>query len=750
MSGQRTKIDDLYDALKKDGAVSKSREYFNSKMLAPGEEGYKNRLQLYNALKEDGAIESETYEEFASKLGLHAVEKGAAKDDGTQTATASPSDQQQSKPQNNTQSAAKAGGQQNAKQSAQQSVPSQYVTPSKDPKETAQRLLTNMPPQASRNNPTQQKNVMPLEQRKKLWTWQNITIPTTEAEYKTFMRRLKEEDKRVRDRNDPDEIEAFKGFVNDLNKEQIRIKKGGKVAVKTGNRSFGEGDGLEVRPFGYSKADFSKELQGQDYVLTVRTMAQAKPIYNLEYNVKDPEVRKDYEVLKWQGEGGLPYTVTDYMIDAAPKDKAKYYNLYAAYIYDQVGEIPDWVDYQDALRIRALDKSQLDKDSKEFVRLAEETKDKRKVRGANNVADYYNNLFFLKNGDRRIGNGVSYAPIVSGDGSLQIVAVDVTGRPTVADNRAAYNNLFKQSNEGLVGSGKPKVEMLPTGRAYAVPDITNEERYYANIPKWKDLSDAERAPYKDEVDYIYQMQRGQAKQGVYYVEPGQNVEVEAAKYAKRLAQDQYKLLTDKEKMQAALKQAKDTYKQLEDVQRSIFEKNQKFVHVGEEGIVLSPAYYELKSLLERYKNFIDVAPRYMEGRHYSAALQFWNGLTDIDGATFGLAGLIDAANMNLVATNPPKELIEKFGSKKAAEKVIATAIAMKNKTEEFKTELGAYGESHSLGALMQFFMLSSTPLFRATDAVGGFVTRRTARFLGKLSKGLGKLTPKATQSLAAE
>lgn len=750
MSGQRTKIDDLYDALKKDGAVSKSREYFNSKMLAPGEEGYKNRLQLYNALKEDGAIESETYEEFASKLGLHAVEKGAAKDDGTQTATASPSDQQQSKPQNNTQSAAKAGGQQNAKQSAQQSVPSQYVTPSKDPKETAQRLLTNMPPQASRNNPTQQKNVMPLEQRKKLWTWQNITIPTTEAEYKTFMRRLKEEDKRVRDRNDPDEIEAFKGFVNDLNKEQIRIKKGGKVAVKTGNRSFGEGDGLEVRPFGYSKADFSKELQGQDYVLTVRTMAQAKPIYNLEYNVKDPEVRKDYEVLKWQGEGGLPYTVTDYMIDAAPKDKAKYYNLYAAYIYDQVGEIPDWVDYQDALRIRALDKSQLDKDSKEFVRLAEETKDKRKVRGANNVADYYNNLFFLKNGDRRIGNGVSYAPIVSGDGSLQIVAVDVTGRPTVADNRAAYNNLFKQSNEGLVGSGKPKVEMLPTGRAYAVPDITNEERYYANIPKWKDLSDAERAPYKDEVDYIYQMQRGQAKQGVYYVEPGQNVEVEAAKYAKRLAQDQYKLLTNKEKMQAALKQAKDTYKQLEDVQRSIFEKNQKFVHVGEEGIVLSPAYYELKSLLERYKNFIDVAPRYMEGRHYSAALQFWNGLTDIDGATFGLAGLIDAANMNLVATNPPKELIEKFGSKKAAEKVIATAIAMKNKTEEFKTELGAYGESHSLGALMQFFMLSSTPLFRATDAVGGFVTRRTARFLGKLSKGLGKLTPKATQSLAAE
>ena len=67
------KIDQLYDALKKDGAVSKSRENFRSKMLAPGKEGYQNRLQLYKALKADGAIESPTYEEFAKRLGLHAV-----------------------------------------------------------------------------------------------------------------------------------------------------------------------------------------------------------------------------------------------------------------------------------------------------------------------------------------------------------------------------------------------------------------------------------------------------------------------------------------------------------------------------------------------------------------------------------------------------------------------------------------------------------------------------------------------------
>lgn len=72
------KIDQLYDALKKDGAVSKSRENFRSKMLAPGKEGYQNRLQLYNALKADGAIESPTYEEFAKRLGLHAVNTAPA------------------------------------------------------------------------------------------------------------------------------------------------------------------------------------------------------------------------------------------------------------------------------------------------------------------------------------------------------------------------------------------------------------------------------------------------------------------------------------------------------------------------------------------------------------------------------------------------------------------------------------------------------------------------------------------------
>ena len=59
------KIDQLYDALKADGAVSKDRKNFRNVMLAPGKDGYQNRKQLFDALKADGAVNSNSYEEFA-------------------------------------------------------------------------------------------------------------------------------------------------------------------------------------------------------------------------------------------------------------------------------------------------------------------------------------------------------------------------------------------------------------------------------------------------------------------------------------------------------------------------------------------------------------------------------------------------------------------------------------------------------------------------------------------------------------
>ena len=74
------KLDILYDALERDGAVTSGRESFRAKMLAPGEEGYKNRLALFTALKQDNAVESNTYEEFAANLGLHAVKPAKQED----------------------------------------------------------------------------------------------------------------------------------------------------------------------------------------------------------------------------------------------------------------------------------------------------------------------------------------------------------------------------------------------------------------------------------------------------------------------------------------------------------------------------------------------------------------------------------------------------------------------------------------------------------------------------------------------
>lgn len=71
MSGD--KFDQLYNALKADGAVSGSRANFRNFVYASGKHGYLNRKKLYDALHADGAVSSKSYEEFAQRLGLHAT-----------------------------------------------------------------------------------------------------------------------------------------------------------------------------------------------------------------------------------------------------------------------------------------------------------------------------------------------------------------------------------------------------------------------------------------------------------------------------------------------------------------------------------------------------------------------------------------------------------------------------------------------------------------------------------------------------
>ena len=67
------RIDSMYDALVSDGAQIGTRQQFKKLMLAPGKEGYRNRLGFYQAMKQDGANIGATYEDFGRALGLHSV-----------------------------------------------------------------------------------------------------------------------------------------------------------------------------------------------------------------------------------------------------------------------------------------------------------------------------------------------------------------------------------------------------------------------------------------------------------------------------------------------------------------------------------------------------------------------------------------------------------------------------------------------------------------------------------------------------
>ena len=101
------KFDQLYNALKADGAVTGTREHFKQFVYAPGKQGYHNRKQLYDALHADGAVSSKSYEEFAQRLGLHAVNpkpqqktmKQRAQEVATQYQQKKQTQQPQNKPQ---------------------------------------------------------------------------------------------------------------------------------------------------------------------------------------------------------------------------------------------------------------------------------------------------------------------------------------------------------------------------------------------------------------------------------------------------------------------------------------------------------------------------------------------------------------------------------------------------------------------------------------------------------------------------
>lgn len=700
----------LYEALKGDFDLGTAEQFEKSMQSAEA------RKNLWNAIHEDYDVG--TFEQFEKDMMGDKVKPEQA--NHSQPTNAQPNQPQPQQPQ---------------QAQFQQSLPitSKVGQTEQGNKQIAQvhnqqSSSQAMPPQATMNAPQPRQKVMSLNDRQKLWTWRNIkpTLSTGQTEQQ-YNARWNNEVENVKRRNDPDEIAAFNAFQKELAQQQAKVQQQGHAVVETGNQPFQSESGTEVWPISFSRKTIP---HNQDYVFTLRAMQQAKGTYDLQYNIKDPEIRRDYEALTAPTDD--TYRPTDAILDASPREKNKYYQWYAAYLYSNGGEMPEWLDYTAQLKLRSLNKSNLESEAKQWTNLVERTRNARKFRGSNSVSDWLNEQYNFKSGDPRIINGASYPYLVTRAGLIQTPLVQTTGRATVADNRRAYNESLQSNEQSKANPAQ--------GDVYSTSSIINPERFWANTTKWQDLSESQKAAYKDEADYYNQMLKGQANVSYYSVGNGQNEEVEFLKHNRKQMNEQYNMLTDKERTQAVMKQAERTLNVLNGISHDLNTKL-RFSIMGK-GVEEDNG---IRSVIRRYEKFLEVAPRYLEKRNYSAALQFWNGLTDLNGLTFGLLGVADAVSLNKIANNPPKDLIEKFGGEANAKKVIATAIQLDNMAEEYRQKLDYYGTGYSLGGLTQFGIQAGLPLFKGTEAVGkiltggmrGLVKKATLRYMPNTAKRLG-------------
>lgn len=700
----------LYEALKGDFDLGTAEQFEKSMQSAEA------RKNLWNAIHEDYDVG--TFEQFEKDMMGDKVKPEQA--NHSQPTNAQPNQPQPQQPQ---------------QAQFQQSLPitSKVGQTEQGNKQIAQvhnqqSSSQAMPPQATMNAPQPRQQVMSLNDRQKLWTWRNIkpTLSTGQTEQQ-YNARWNNEVENVKRRNDPDEIAAFNAFQKELAQQQAKVQQQGHAVVETGNQPFQSESGTEVWPISFSRKTIP---HNQDYVFTLRAMQQAKGTYDLQYNIKDPEIRRDYEALTAPTDD--TYRPTDAILDASPREKNKYYQWYAAYLYSNGGEMPEWLDYTAQLKLRSLNKSNLESEAKQWTNLVERTRNARKFRGSNSVSDWLNEQYNFKSGDPRIINGASYPYLVTRAGLIQTPLVQTTGRATVADNRRAYNESLQSNEQSKANPAQ--------GDVYSTSSIINPERFWANTTKWQDLSESQKAAYKDEADYYNQMLKGQANVSYYSVGNGQNEEVEFLKHNRKQMNEQYNMLTDKERTQAVMKQAERTLNVLNGISHNLNTKL-RFSIMGK-GVEEDNG---IRSVIRRYEKFLEVAPRYLEKRNYSAALQFWNGLTDLNGLTFGLLGVADAVSLNKIANNPPKDLIEKFGGEANAKKVIATAIQLDNMAEEYRQKLNYYGTGYSLGGLTQFGIQAGLPLFKGTEAVGkiltggmrGLVKKATLRYMPNTAKRLG-------------
>lgn len=253
---------------------------------------------------------------------------------------------------------------------------------------TAQSVQAQQSAQAQSMVDASQMQTAPQTQQEKerSWVWRNQLqhafdgVAKGERKVKDFGKLVEETQAQIQERNDPDEINAYNAFIEELTKQQQAAKQNKSILVKTGFEKFSD-DGKPVTyPFKFNRNNLPNH---QDYVRTLRSMANARTQFNVLYNIADKEVKRDYDILT--DTANVPSTMrpTDYMFGSeSPKEKARDFRLYAAYIYHQTGEFPSWADFSEVSAIRAKSNAEVQQMSDAWGKASERNTRSPQIRQA--------------------------------------------------------------------------------------------------------------------------------------------------------------------------------------------------------------------------------------------------------------------------------------------------------------------------------------------------------------------------------
>ena len=733
------KIKQIYDVLSKNGYEGDYKSFEGDFIGDTPENGYYNRKQIYDLLKANGGDDiGDSYEDFMYNMMTPVQSSQPTQQANNQQ----PTQQNQPKEQPEKPVAQQPNAQTPAVSPTQTNVQTQ-------PQQTTTQQSREIAPQSAvqsslfgGSQPVQQPSANTNE--KIHYDWEKKISPElrgmTEKQWRANIENIKNG---ISERNDANEIAAFNAFMTDVANKIRDMRKQGKhaqVVVRTGNQAFSSDNNIETRDLNFSRNNIPDK---QDYVWLMRNLISSFTDFRTTYNFRDPEMQKDYDVLLTSNVS-TEYQPTDYMLNASARKKNDYYKHYACYIYNTLGEIPDWLDVKDKMYLehRSQDDPEIKNAAERWRKMVDDTKDKRPFQGAKSVADWKNKQYYYANGQKRVINGKTFPYFVNSDGLVQAIEVPQLNRAiTVADNRKAYNDRLDGSTQGAANAS--------SGNTYTIPYIINEERWQGSgyVP-WVQLEPKKKAEYdNDELKYLKEMNERQATLMSFNVGKGQSYDKALSKALNDSAHAQFQLLSKREKLIAMINQAKDFRNK---AGAAYMESKAKDVQEG----YIGPAYEGFSTqrsndyymVMSKANEFIGVAERYLKNKNYSGFDQFIAGLTDVDGLTFGLAGLSNAVSIYNNSRNPSSYLIDFFGGVEQAKSGVATLLQMANLTNQYREELGYNGIAHGLGSLTQFLLLAKLPIFKIGEVAGEVATTRSARWI---EKGLSKLFPKTAAREAA-